>query len=502
MKNTSKKGYIFCILLTISISTIVGLIFFKEEEFEIPDTVYQIYLDGEKIGLINDKEALYSLINDEQKEIKDTYNVDQVYPPNGFSIEKYTTYDSATTTVNDIYEKIKSEKDFTVKGYTITIKSKDKNDAPKYIHVLDKKVFDNSIYNFITTFVGEEKYLNYLNGTQEEIVDVGEIINNMYFDETLTIKDSYIGVDERIFTTEEELTRYLLYGDKAKEKKYIVKKGDTISSIAFANSLNEQEFLIANPAIRDVDTLLAVGQEVSIALIEPQMTLVYESEVTLDQEVAYETEQVPDYSKYIGYKKVVQEGITGINRITKQIQVRNGEENQGAFVDSSKVIVIRAAQNEIISVGKKYNYSSGNTIPIDTSVSWAWPTDPGYVITSPYGYRWGKLHEGIDISGTGHGSPIYSVLEGEVIIAQKGGWMGSSAGNNIVIRHSNGYYSVYAHLHTINVKVGDIVSRKQKIGTMGKTGKVTGTHLHLAIYAGYPYAGGKPIDPKRLYNFN
>ena len=79
--------------------------------------------------------------------------------------------------------------------------------------------------------------------------------------------------------------------------------------------------------------------------------------------------------------------------------------------------------------------------------------------------------------------------------------MGSSAGNNVVIRHANGYYSVYAHLNSIYVKVGDIVGRKQKIGTIGKTGKVTGTHLHLAIYAGMPYAGGTPIDPRRLYNF-
>ena len=166
MKNTSKKGYLFSLIITVCISALVAVMFLEEEEFDIPDTVYQIYLDGEKIGLIDNKDALYELINEEQKEIKDTYKVEQVYPPNGFSIEQYTTYDSATITVNDIYDKIKSEKDFTVKGYTITVKSQDDKVAPKYLHVLDKQIFEEAIYNFITTFVEEEKYNNYLNCTQ------------------------------------------------------------------------------------------------------------------------------------------------------------------------------------------------------------------------------------------------------------------------------------------------------------------------------------------------
>ena len=140
----NKKGYTSCVIITILISVLTAFMFISGEEFAAPKTVYQIYLDGEKIGIIDNKEELYTLINEEQVEIKDNYNVDQVYPPNGFTIEKYTTYNDNITTVSEIYNKIKNEKDFTIKGYTITIKNKDQNIAPKYIYVLDKKVFDRS----------------------------------------------------------------------------------------------------------------------------------------------------------------------------------------------------------------------------------------------------------------------------------------------------------------------------------------------------------------------
>ena len=69
--------------------------------------VYQVYLNGEKIGMIDSQDELYALINEEQSSIKDEYNVDQVYPPKGFSITKLNTYNSSVSSVTDIYDKIK-----------------------------------------------------------------------------------------------------------------------------------------------------------------------------------------------------------------------------------------------------------------------------------------------------------------------------------------------------------------------------------------------------------
>lgn len=508
MNKNNKKELMPYIIVTIVLSVLISIVFFSDNDFAKPNTIYQIYLDGEKIGLINDKEELYDLINEEQSDIKNSYSVDQVYPPNGFSIEKYTTYNDNVISVSDVYNRIKEEKDFTIKGYTITIKNKKTEDsegnplsdeelAPKYIYVLDKEVFDNAINNFITTFMKKEDYNNYINGTQPEIVDVGQLLENMYFEEVITVKESYISVEETIYTNVDDLTHYLLYGDKTKEETYTVKKGDTISSISEANKLNEQEFLIANPDIPDENTILAIGRKVIIALINPQLTLVYDAQITEDQEIPYETETRVDFSKYYGYQQVLQPGVNGIRRITKSVRVENGAELSGA--DIINQTEIKSAQTRIIIVGRKTNNVEQPII--DPNTSWAWPTLTPYIITSPYGYRWGELHNGMDISGTGKGSPIYSILDGEVVAAQYGGPMGGNSGNNIVIRHDNGYYSVYAHLNSINVKVGDRVSKKQKIGTMGDTGWTTGTHLHLSVSVGMPYtAGYYYINPKSLWN--
>ena len=65
-----------------------------ETEINYADKAYQIYLNGEVIGLIEDEQELYNLINDEQQEIKNKYNVDSVYPPNAFKIVAVNTYNN------------------------------------------------------------------------------------------------------------------------------------------------------------------------------------------------------------------------------------------------------------------------------------------------------------------------------------------------------------------------------------------------------------------------
>lgn len=496
------KGLILCGLITILSVILVGFSFATTEVYEEPISIYQVYLDGEKIGLIDSKTELYSLINKEQVEIKDKYKVDQVYPPKGFKIIEKDTYNENITTVENVYEEIKNQKQFTIKGYTITIKSDLEGTEPIFIYVLDEQIFEDAVYNVITTFIGEERYHQYLAGEQPEIIDTGYIIEKMEFKEKITIKESYISVDENIYTNSNDLTKYLLFGENISLKEYIVQQGDTIEKIALLNQLNVSELLIANDNIESEDTLLAIGQSVNVALIDPVLSLVYEEYVVEDVEQQYEKEIHKDDTKYNNYKEVTQKGVNGINRVASLVQFTNGEQNQGA-VQVGTPQVIRPVQNEITVIGTKIRFTgNGQTgTYVDTGAAWAWPTNSPYVITSHYGYRWGTLHDGMDISGTGYGSPIYAILEGEVVQSQWGGMVGNSAGYNVVIKHSNGYYTVYAHCAKLLVKKGDYVSRRQQIATMGKSGVATGTHLHLGVfYGGPPYNGGKSIDPRKLWS--
>lgn len=146
---------------------------------------------------------------------------------------------------------------------------------------------------------------------------------------------------------------------------------------------------------------------------------------------------------------------------------------------------------------------------------WVWPTDGNYVITSGFGYRWGSMHDAIDISGPGYGSNIYAANNGVVTLVRGGCFPGNTScngrgGNYIVINHNSAnYYTLYMHLKDIYVSEGQIVSRGQVIGTMGNTGNVVpvptasapylGTHLHFGLYIGEPYRGGYAVNPMRLY---
>ena len=114
---------------------------------------------------------------------------------------------------------------------------------------------------------------------------------------------------------------------------------------------------------------------------------------------------------------------------------------------------------------------------------WVWPT--GGPVTSGFGPRWGRMHEGIDI-GAPTGAPIYAAAAGTITYA---GVMGGY-GNLTLVDHG-GVVSAYAHQTSIDVGVGSSVTAGQYIGSVGMTGNVTGPHLHFETRA-----GGTPVDPR------
>jgi murein DD-endopeptidase MepM/ murein hydrolase activator NlpD len=113
------------------------------------------------------------------------------------------------------------------------------------------------------------------------------------------------------------------------------------------------------------------------------------------------------------------------------------------------------------------------------------PVKNAFRFTSGFGYRWGRMHKGTDFAAP-HGTPIYSTADGVIVHA---GWL-SGYGRLVKIQHQFGIETRYAHLSKIRVKVGQRVSRGQRIGDMGNTGRSTGTHLHYEVRV-----GGKAVNP-------
>ena len=464
--------------------------------------VYNVYLDGKLLGAVNSKDALEEYIDEEQKELKEEFEVDKVYKPNGLDIEKCLTHDVEILTAKQIYNKIKEEKSFTIKGYVATIKHSD--DTEIKINMVNKDIFDKAVNKVLNVFVNEVDVKNYENDTQKEIETTGSIIENIYIDDKITITESYISTDEIIFTDVTTLTKYLLFGSLDKDEEYVVKPGDTIETVAFNNKLAVEEFLIVNPEFTSSKNLLSAGQTVSIALIDPIFDLVVEKHVVEDMPKHFETIEKDDDSMYIGESEVEVEGVDGVQRVTEKIKYVNGEA-QPAIITGSTVIT--EAVDKVVLKGTKER-STGSSeyytgpISVMNSGSWGWPTIYPYVITSEFGYRWGKLHAGLDISGCGFGSPIYSIGDGVVIETTTGcpghGYYGNPCGgyygNSVVINHGGGITVYYAHLYTVDVYTGQTVTKGQFIGTMGDSGSSTGTHLHYEVRM-----NDEPFNPWLLY---
>ena len=90
--------------------TSTGFIFSDARENAEPKNLYQVYLDGEVIGVIESRDELLDLIDREQTFLKNKYGVDKVYPPKGLEIRRVITYNGDVDSVNSIYEKIKDNR--------------------------------------------------------------------------------------------------------------------------------------------------------------------------------------------------------------------------------------------------------------------------------------------------------------------------------------------------------------------------------------------------------
>jgi murein DD-endopeptidase MepM/ murein hydrolase activator NlpD len=121
--------------------------------------------------------------------------------------------------------------------------------------------------------------------------------------------------------------------------------------------------------------------------------------------------------------------------------------------------------------------------PAPSASGFIWPV--GGPVTSGFGPRWGRMHEGLDIAA-GSGTPIRAAAAGTVSYA---GWLGGY-GNLVVVEHGGGLATAYAHQQRIYVPVGRTVAQGEALGEVGSTGNSTGPHLHFEVRV-----NGSAVDP-------
>ena len=143
---------------------------------------------------------------------------------------------------------------------------------------------------------------------------------------------------------------------------------------------------------------------------------------------------------------------------------------------------LRARSNRLANQIRAGSSNLPSTVSVSGSGQFSWPVNGP--ITSGFGPRWGRMHEGIDI-GVGTGTPIAAGAAGTVIVA---GWSGGY-GNLVVVSHGS-ISTAYAHMSAIAVSVGQSVGRGTVLGAVGCTGHCFGAHLHFEVRV-----GGVPHNP-------
>lgn len=149
--------------------------------------------------------------------------------------------------------------------------------------------------------------------------------------------------------------------------------------------------------------------------------------------------------------------------------------------------VARSKHRGLAFIGKKKKNPARVDVSAVTLNGWTWPLEHSHVI-SPYGKRGrSHFHDGLDLRAA-EGTPIRSVADGEVIYV---GERIKGYGKMVVVKHpKEGLFSIYAHLSQAEVAMNDRVESGELIALSGKTGRVSGAHLHFELRK-----GTKSIDP-------
>ncbi|WP_461203526.1 phage tail spike protein [Enterococcus sp. N342-3-1-2] len=165
--------------------------------------------------------------------------------------------------------------------------------------------------------------------------------------------------------------------------------------------------------------------------------------------------------------------------------------------------------------GRTYLYLNGGNfhyaamirqyVQVNESTGYVVPISKPVTVTSEFGYRTHPisgeytLHNGIDLVNGNATTPIYASAAGEVVIS---GSYPDWYGNYVVIKHSDGLYTGYAHLSQLSVSQDETVNQGQKIGNMGTTGPSTGPHLHFQFFTNGPWPSSDDfINPREHIDF-
>lgn len=290
-------------------------------------------------------------------------------------------------------------------------------------------------------------------------VDDVDIIKGLY------LKDGIISESEilSLITSQKEVETY-----------YTVVAGDSPSLIADKMDVPYSELKALNPGI---ETSCQIGDQVLLNKAKPYLSVKVTKKEEYDVTVPFETIEVEDSTKYKGTQTILVQGSEGKSHITAEVSYIDGYEADREIISEQ---VITQPVDRKISVGVKDNGYS-NAAWAASGGGFLWPVGgTGGYISSGYGSRYLNgsydFHPGIDIAAP-YGTDVYAAADGYVTRSSSY----SGYGNCVIIKHSNGFETLYGHNSVLLVSVGQYVKKGDLIAYVGSTGYSFGNHVHFEI---------------------
>lgn len=180
-----------------------------------------------------------------------------------------------------------------------------------------------------------------------------------------------------------------------------------------------------------------------------------------------------------GVRHVVKEGET-LSTIAKKYD--GDVEEIISYNQLSSATELAVGDTVVIPNGEVKTAPRAASTAKPTSVSGSVMASGSFSHPLPGAYRSQGIHgyNGVDLAGMPLGTAVRAAAAGQVIVAKSAGWNGGYGGY-VVIKHGNGTQTLYAHLSSVSVGVGEYVAQSQTIGGVGNTGRSTGTHLHFEV---------------------
>ncbi len=277
---------------------------------------------------------------------------------------------------------------------------------------------------------------------------------------------------------------------RAQHEQAIDRLSDRIVAIYQSGNLSTVDVLLNSSNFGELMTRLDYAQELAaqderiaesvghakdrIQVQQKNTTITRKKVFAVAQAVAARTQQ----TRQVRDQLVARENALSGTRAERREALASVQQQKEEYLH--EVVALAAVSASLSSRIQTSQYAS-SVVP--SASGFIWPVSGP--VTSGFGWRWGRMHEGIDIA-VPTGTPVVAAASGQVIVA---GWMGGY-GNLVVIDHGGGIATAYGHNSSFAVGSGSTVSQGQTIAYAGSTGNSTGPHVHFEVRV-----NGSPVDP-------